>query len=59
MKKYVIAITKTSYGFIEVEANSKEEALASAEAKNYDKKNIHWYNSDGSYGISFVSSDKI
>lgn len=41
MKKYNVSVKETSYGSIEVEANSKEEAEAIAYGE-YEKGNTVW-----------------
>lgn len=56
MEKYTVNITETSYGFVEVEANSKEEALSLAETE-YWNGNVCWNESEEEYEID--SSDKV
>lgn len=55
MKKYSIRVIETSYGFVEVEANSKEEALSLAETE-YWNGNVCWHDSEEEYKID--SSDE-
>lgn len=50
MEKYTVNVTETSYGFVEVEANSKEEALSLAEIE-YWNGNVCWNNSEEEYEI--------
>jgi len=50
MKKYSIRVIETSYGFVEVEANSKEEAIALA-VTEYWTGNVCWNDSEEEYEI--------
>lgn len=53
MEKYTVNITETSRGFVEVEANSKEEALELAETEYWNGR-VCW--NDTEYEID--SSDR-
>lgn len=55
MEKYTVNITETSRGFVEVEANSKEEALSLAETE-YWNGNVFWNHTEEEYEID--SSDR-
>lgn len=50
MAKYTVNVTETSRGFIEVEANSREEALSLAEAE-YWNGNVFWNHTEEEYEI--------
>lgn len=56
MKKYPIRVIETSYGFVEVEANSKEEALSLAETE-YWNGNVCWHDSEEEYKIDSSDED--
>lgn len=45
MEKYGVNVKETSYGFIEIEADSPEEAREKAE-EEYHKGNVHWSSSE-------------
>ena len=55
-KLFSIGVTETSYGFVEVEADTKEEALERAKAE-YEDGNVFWNNSEEEYEID--SSNEI
>lgn len=44
-KTYQVSITETSYGFVEVEAESEDEALELANTE-YENGNTIWNNGD-------------
>lgn len=54
--EYSVAVTETSYGFVEVEANSIEEALELARTE-YENGNTIWNNSDESFDVDTPYTD--
>ena len=52
MAKFIISINETSYGSVEIEAESEEEAREKAVAAYYDG-NVHW--GDSEYTITSVA----
>ena len=56
MKKFTVNVTETSHGFVEVEANSKEEAMELA-AIQYEDGNIYWNNSEYAVGCEDTPPD--
>jgi hypothetical protein len=41
MAKYIVSVMETSYGAVEIEADSPEEAREKAE-EAYHQGNVHW-----------------
>ena len=45
MAKFTVSVTETSYGAVEVEADTPEEARSKA-AEAYHQGNVHWSTSE-------------
>lgn len=55
MKKYIVKVKEISYGYMEIEANSQEEAENLAEYK-YDRGFTNW--TGGEYELDVTEKEK-